>query len=135
MSDSYQAIYDAVRSRISNGDVGRAVEEVARNAFDLGHTRALLQQEFVAAAYEMQRPSAVYRPALAADGDQWMALYGENLAVGVAGFGPTPSEAMTAFDLAWWRQKTPEAIRLSDTSDRQPQIPGIPIEHPSKGEC
>jgi len=118
MSDSYQAIYDAVRSRISGGDVGRAVEEVARDAFDMGMTRQILQQEFCSAAYEMQRPSAVYRPQLSADGDQWCALYGENLQEGVAGFGPTPNEAMQAFDQAWWKQKTPTAIRLADTSEQ-----------------
>ena len=28
------------------------------------------------------------------DGDQWCALYGENLQEGVAGFGRTPAEAM-----------------------------------------
>lgn len=124
MSDSYQAVYDAVRSRICNGDVGRAVEEVARNAFDMGHTRAIIQQEFVAAAYEMQRPSAIYRPELSADGDQWMALYGENLQLGVAGFGSTPNEAMTAFDQAWWKQKTPAAVRLADTSSATVTNPG-----------
>lgn len=32
MSDSYQAIYDAVRSRISGGNIADAVTEVARSA-------------------------------------------------------------------------------------------------------
>ena len=35
------------------------------------------------------------------DGDQWCALYGENLQEGVAGFGRTPAEAMADFDQAW----------------------------------
>ncbi|MER1644682.1 hypothetical protein KC875_08780 [Enterobacter hormaechei] len=36
MSDTYQAVYDAVRSRISNGDIGSAVENVMR-AENVGH--------------------------------------------------------------------------------------------------
>jgi hypothetical protein len=73
MSDSYQAIYDAARSRISNGDVGSAIRDVAFSAFDISHTVAILQQEFSIAAAEMQRPSAIYRPILSRDGDQWCA--------------------------------------------------------------
>jgi hypothetical protein len=41
---------------------------------------------------------------LALDGDQWYALYGTNLQEGIAGFGPTPDEALIAFA---------EAIRAS----------------------
>ncbi len=46
-------------------------------------------------------PSVLFRPKLYKDGDQWCALYGENIAVGCAGFGPTPAAAMAAFDDAW----------------------------------
>lgn len=48
-----------------------------------------------------QRPSAIWRPALTQDGDHWIALYGEDLAVGVVGCGKTPEEAMADFDRAW----------------------------------
>lgn len=113
--DSYQAIYDAVRSRISNGDIGRAIENVARESFDISMMRAVLQQEFVAAAFEMQRPSAIYRPELSADGSKWCALYGADLMQGVAGFGDTPAEAMAAFDQAWLKERTPRAIRSATT--------------------
>jgi len=47
------------------------------------------------------RPSAVYKPKVYLDGDQWCALYGEDIQVGVCGFGPTPEAAMAAFDQAW----------------------------------
>ena len=53
------------------------------------------------AANEMMRPSAVYRPAIYIDGNDWCALYGENIQDGVAGFGDSPAEAMAAFDTAW----------------------------------
>lgn len=32
------------------------------------------------------------------DGNQWCVLYGEDLQVGIAGFGDTPMKAMQAFE-------------------------------------
>jgi hypothetical protein len=61
------------------------------------------------------------RPTLSADGTMWCALYGDNLQEGVAGFGETPEEAMLAFDLAWFTQKTPEAIRKSSVASHENQ--------------
>lgn len=109
MSDSYQPIYDAVRSRISGGDIGQAARDVLWQQFDISYQKQLLQQEINAVAYEMRRPSVVFRPTLTADGDMWCALLGENLQVGVAGFGETPEAAMAAFDQAFWKEKTPKA--------------------------
>ena len=111
MTDTYQAIYDGVRSRMSNGDVGRAVEGVARDSFDISYIKQLAQQEISAVAYEWQRPSVVYRPTLMADGTAWCALLGDDLQSGVAGFGDTPSAAMLAFDQAFWKERTPAANR------------------------
>lgn len=54
-----------------------------------------------AAAAVYERPSAVFRPSLSIDGDQWCALYGENLQDGVAGFGTSPANAMWDFDRNW----------------------------------
>lgn len=50
---------------------------------------------------ERMRPFYLLRPALRLDGNQWCALYGENLQEGVAGFGDTPAKAAEAFDVAW----------------------------------
>lgn len=50
----------------------------------------------------MTRPHVLMRPALSKDGDQWCALYGEDLQHGCAGFGDTPEKAMAKFDDAWW---------------------------------
>lgn len=105
--DSYQAIYDAVRSKISGGNVSEAVAEACRNAFDISHTRAILQEQFCATAMEMARPSVLFKPQLSADGDMWCALLGDNLQVGVAGFGKTPADAMLAFDSAFFKERTP----------------------------
>lgn len=56
------------------------------------------------AALEQSRPSTVYRPRLSIDGNQWCALYGDNLQDGVAGFGDSPAMAMRDFDAEWLRK-------------------------------
>lgn len=99
MSNEYQAIYDAVRSRFGFFDAERAIKEACN--LDASMAIASVAREFESAAYEMQRPSAVYRPRLAVDGDQWGAVYGENLMEGVAGFGDSPAAAMADFDKNW----------------------------------
>ena len=102
MSDSYQAIYDAVRSRISGGDIGQIVESAVREAFGMAdHTLRCVGQEFSIAVDAMRNPSAIYRPTLSIDGNKWCALYGEDLQCGVAGFGDSPAEAMADFDANW----------------------------------
>jgi hypothetical protein len=57
-----------------------------------------IEQQFA----EHARPSAVYRPSIAIDGNQWCALYGENLQAGVVGFGDSPAAAMSDFDRNWF---------------------------------
>lgn len=102
MVDSYQAIYDAVRSRIRGGDIDAAVSEaVGQQAAGLSWAIESVKNEYLSAASEQQRPSVLYRPALNLDGDQWCALYGDNLQDGVAGFGESPDAAMRDFDRAW----------------------------------
>lgn len=110
--DSYQPIYDAVRSKISGGNISDVVERVCREAFDMGNARAILQEQFCATAMEMARPSVLFKPTLMADGDMWIALLGEDLQSGLSGYGKTPCEAMTSFDQAFYKQRTPVAIRL-----------------------
>lgn len=39
------------------------------------------------------------------DGDMWCCLYGDNLQVGIAGFGTSPEQAMYAFEVEF--QKIP----------------------------
>jgi hypothetical protein len=98
MSDSYQATYDAVRSRISNGDIGSAVENALRTE-SIGYH---FQQAANTISEEHTRPSVIYRPKLAPDGNAWIALYGDNLQEGVAGCGDSPAEAMADFDRNWF---------------------------------
>ena len=104
MSDSYQAIYDAVRSKISGGDIAGAVESVARDAFDMRFAKERIISFAQEQMDEWGRPCVVFRPALSRDGNMWCALLGENLQVGLAGFGETPAKAMAAFDLAFYKE-------------------------------
>lgn len=102
MSD-YQAIYDAVRSRISGGNVGDAVERVARDAFDISYAVSRAEEAIKSAAYAYERPSAVFKPALTQSPEGWLATYGA-----CYGYGDTPDAAMWDFDKNW-REK-PAAI-------------------------
>lgn len=108
-----QEIYDAVRSRISNGDIGSAVEAVARDAFDMSWPRSLAQEQIATVGYEMTRPSVLFRPDIYPDGTMWCALLGADLQTGICGFGETPAEACAEFDKAFWKSKTPDAIRTA----------------------
>ncbi len=56
------------------------------------------------AAEQQARPSAIYRPKLQRDGNEWVALYGDNLQIGVVGLGNTPDEAMIDFDKKWHKE-------------------------------
>ena len=58
--------------------------------------------ELYSYACSMNEPFTTYKPKMFPDGDQWCALYGENLQEGVAGFGKTPADAVTAFNKAWY---------------------------------
>ena len=108
MTDLYQATFDAVRSKIGNGNIGDAVSEAMRQA-DIGHyaqcAASAIAEAVTLAAREYERPSAVYRPTLGIDGNQWCALYGPSLMEGVAGFGDTPAKAMADFDSNWLTMK------------------------------
>lgn len=98
MSDTYDAIYNAVRSRIGGCDIGEAIR--AACSIDASHAIAMIQQDFCIAANEMQRPSVLFRPELSTDGNRWRAHYGS-----IEGCGETAAAAMTAFDQAWLTQK------------------------------
>lgn len=102
MSDTYQAVYDAARSRIHGANIGEAIESALRDAFGNAHHLMVgVAQDYSGAAFEQQRPSVLYRPRIALDGNMWGAVYGDNIQEGVAGFGESPAEAMLDFDRHW----------------------------------
>lgn len=74
-------------------------QSMAANA--ICHAAAMTMEAVQQAFADYGTPSALWKPRLFRDGNQWCALYGESLQDGVAGFGDSPYEAMTAFDRAW----------------------------------
>jgi len=114
--NDYQPVYDAIRSRF-HGDFLGIFERAIRDGFDFGHARMMLQEQISATGYEMQRPSAIFRPQLFIDGNMWCALYGDDLMSGCAGFGETPEKAMRAFDQAWHNETPP--VKREDASREQ----------------
>lgn len=100
----YQAVYDAVRSKISGGDIGSVAREIMSSAFDFSREKQAVKDEFLTVAYEMQRPCVVFKPTLSRDGNAWLAIYGD-LPTGVVGVGPSPAEAMADFDRAWFAKE------------------------------
>jgi hypothetical protein len=107
MSDSYQAIYDAVRSRISGGNIADAVTEVARSAFDISHMTFQIKGDIDGLLYDLSQPFTRLRPKMYLDGNMWCALYGENIQEGVCGFGGSPQKASEAFNAAWFKEVKP----------------------------
>ena len=105
MSD-YQAIYDAVRSRLGGCDMRDAIESAIRSA-GLDHHAAMAAEAIRESVSEHCRPSVLFKPVLTLDGNQWCALYGPDLQVGVAGFGDSPADAMWDFDRKWEKKIEP----------------------------
>lgn len=108
--DTYQPIYDAVRSKLSGGDIDQSIQ-AAINNMNLTHyvQQAVFAYEEV--TYEQMRPCVLLKPKLSIDGDKWCALYGENIQDGICGFGQSPSDAMTDFDKSYGT-KLPKAKEL-----------------------
>ena len=98
--DSYQPIYDAVRSRIGSFDGSRLINAIACK-FDVSYHTEIIKQEALNTLYEWGRPSMILKPKIYIDGTRWCALYGEDLMAGVAGFGESPDGAMRDFDRIW----------------------------------
>ena len=46
---------------------------------------------------------AILKPSLQKDGNQWCVLYGEDLQVGIAGFGNSPHLAIMDFNAQWYK--------------------------------
>lgn len=66
---------------------------------------------------QMFRWSFMLKPKLSIDGDQWCALYGDNLQDGVAGFGDSPDAAYSAFDTAWVEKLKPRKTAADCIND------------------
>ena len=102
--DTYQPIYDAVRSKIGSCDIDAIVRERIPSLDTFSIEQAF--RSMVNDIYSMTtRPFILMRPSLSIDGNQWCALYGENLQEGLAGFGDTPEKASLDFDRNFYHSK------------------------------
>lgn len=72
-------------------------------AYEMEFHQARMNAERAREEVEMERKRPFYllQPNVFPDGDKWCALYGTNLMIGVAGFGPTPESAARQFDIEW----------------------------------
>lgn len=64
----------------------------------------MVKTSFQSMLAHYEEPAAIYRPRLFVNGNQWCALYGDNLHNGVAGFGDSPALAMADFNSSWHKR-------------------------------
>jgi hypothetical protein len=76
---------------------------------DVSNDAYLARAAIVEACAFLQAAHVRMKPRVFPDGTAWCCLYGDNLQEGVAGFGDTPAQACSAFDLAWDAERTPTA--------------------------
>lgn len=70
---------------------------IAHAAWQVGNAAEVLANQI--AGYHATWFS-VLKPAVYKDGSMWCALYGDDLQVGISGFGETPAKALLAFEAA-----------------------------------
>jgi len=95
-----QDVYNAVIQSLKGFDAQALMERIA-SRFDISFAVENLRAQGADCLAELSAPSAIYNPKLFIDGDQWCALYGDNIQDGVAGFGKSPQKAIEAFNKAW----------------------------------
>ena len=93
-------------------EVVHECRNAAGRFYEAGAYAMAAAQDAGAAALALSLPSVLYRPKLYPDGDRWCALYGDDLQMGVAGFGVTPDAAMADFDKNWNGQTLHRAAAL-----------------------
>jgi hypothetical protein len=102
---SYEAVYAAVQRAFSGMNASESIERAVTDAFDISWLKSQAQSAVAGIESDLRRPFVLLRPRMFIDGNQWCALYGDNLQDGVAGFGDTPDLASHAFDKEWnWRK-------------------------------
>lgn len=98
--DTYQAVYDAVRSKMGYIDPERIVHAVA-DKFDFSYARQQMVQSFEIALSEWTRPCVLFKPQLRVkikDSMNVWSVYYNNVLMGV---GDTAEKAMESFDVNW----------------------------------
>lgn len=65
------------------------------------HAADMVKESIQQAVRCYEEPSAIYKPKVFQEGNQWCALYGDNIQDGVCGFGDTPAGAINDFNNRW----------------------------------
>ena len=60
---------------------------------------------------------SMLKPSLQRDGNQWCVLYGEDLQVGIAGFGDSPADAILEFSGQWYKKISDEKPKGKSLAD------------------
>ncbi len=102
-------------------------QRMAANA--ICHAANMVGEEARISAAEYSRPSVVWKPKLFIDGNQWCALFGENLQDGVAGFGDSPANAMWDFDNAWSMKLTTSNAGGNATERSEGRVDHNVVQH------
>ena len=84
---------------------------------DVSNDAYLSRMAIVEACMFISSPHARMRPRVYPDGNQWCALYGEDLMMGVCGFGDTPEAACADFDKNWSLQRAAVAAIQKGCND------------------
>lgn len=71
--------------------------DIAGAAWRVGQAAEVLAQQI--GSYHATF-AATLKPKLTKDGNAWCALYGDDLQVGISGWGDTPAKALFAFEIA-----------------------------------
>lgn len=95
MSDTYQAVYDAVSRKVGG------FQDAVRSALDISFAVEQVKSTIQEVVYEHMRPSVLFRPTLVQADGQWRAQYGDLVAT-----GDSPQAAAWAFDAAWTEKAT-----------------------------
>jgi len=95
-----QDVYNAVSQRFSSFNADTLYDVIA-SRMDISFVASQVQHAIDDIVFEQARPSVLYRPNISQDGNAWSVLLGDNIAVGVCGYGDTPAEAMADFDKHW----------------------------------
>lgn len=78
-----------------------AASDIATAAHEINVAWQMAAAAHEEIAIEKKRPFMMLSPKIYPDGDQWCCLLGEDLQMGVAGFGDTPELAAKDFDNTW----------------------------------
>lgn len=74
------------------------IESSQRQHHEILRHEQAMYAECMGADYKL---FSLLKPTLKKDGDEWCCLYGENIAIGIVGYGKTPHEAVIKWNQAW----------------------------------